>query len=198
VSPAKANVTGSPLPRGPRGSATVELVDPGTEPATVVDGWPRRAGRPPPLQEDNNGNAIAGKASPARRSSRLEIRPSGFPITPPRSAARPYRRRSPAVGVTFSGQIFTKVAALPGHATSLTVAAENPMTLVAATNGGLDASFDGGKNWQNVYSVSGQSQVTFSGFTTSTQGIATLQAADGSSTLVVTYDGGHTWSAVTF
>jgi hypothetical protein len=99
---------------------------------------------------------------------------------------------------TDGGQTFTRVAAIPGQVTSLTAAAGNPMTLVAATNGGLEASFDGGRNWQNVYSEGGQLHVTFVGFTTSTQGIATVEATDGSSWLVMTYDGGHTWSPVTF
>jgi photosystem II stability/assembly factor-like uncharacterized protein len=96
------------------------------------------------------------------------------------------------------GRTFAKVAAVPGQVTSLTSAAGNPLTMVAATNGGLEASFDGGKNWQTVYSAGGQFDQTFVGFTTGTQGVATLQAADGSSTLLMTYDGGHTWSPASF
>src|SRR5712692_4594250 len=64
TSPPNANLTVRPLPRGPLG------------PIGIVDvGWPapfRAAPAWPPLQASANGSVRAGRARPARRSSRRE------------------------------------------------------------------------------------------------------------------------------
>jgi photosystem II stability/assembly factor-like uncharacterized protein len=72
-------------------------------------------------------------------------------------------------------------------------------TLVAASDSGLLATFDGGQTWQNVYPVAISQEITFVGFTTATQAVAVVRETDGSSTtMLMSHDGGHTWSAVHF
>ena len=61
----------------------------------------------------------------------------------------------------------------------------------------LAGSFDGGKTWATVHDAG---SVAFSelGFTTTEQGVAIATASSGASHLLITRDGGHTWSPVTF
>jgi photosystem II stability/assembly factor-like uncharacterized protein len=71
-------------------------------------------------------------------------------------------------------------------------------TVVTGGAGVLSATFDGGKSWQTVGSgMSGTA--SFVGFTTATQGVAVFTGQQGgveSSTLLMTRDGGHSWSPV--
>ena len=68
-------------------------------------------------------------------------------------------------------------------------------SLVAAAGCGADvvATFDGGASWSTVYTGSGT--VRYVGFTTATQGVAIETPASSSvGTLLVTHDGGHSWT----
>lgn len=62
----------------------------------------------------------------------------------------------------------------------------------------LRASFDGGQHWSDVYPAS----VVYLGFTTPAQGVGIVRAqadnVDSATSLVMTYNGGHSWSKVTF
>lgn len=66
-------------------------------------------------------------------------------------------------------------------------------------------SFDGGQTWQTVMTAgSSGATLTYVGFTTPTQGVAVMQTGTGPGgqtsvgKLLVTRDGGHTWSEVAF
>lgn len=98
------------------------------------------------------------------------------------------------------GSSFQVVAKVP--ATQVSGVASAPgttKTIVAATDGGLLATFDGGQTWQNVYPTTLSQQITFVGFTETNQAVAVVRQTDGSSTtMLMSHDGGHTWSPVQF
>ncbi|MBV9661463.1 MAG: hypothetical protein JO337_09925 [Acidimicrobiales bacterium] len=104
---------------------------------------------------------------------------------------------SPSSGSPSTGSPSTGSA---GEVYSATVAPGMPLTVVVATNNGLVATFDGGLTWGSVYpSPSSGPNVgaDFVGFTTSSQGLAILGNGTGT-TMLMTRDGGHTWSKVSF
>ena len=81
------------------------------------------------------------------------------------------------------------------------VATPGTSTIVIAgwdsTEAVLVGSFDGGKTWSTVVRA-GTVQLSDLGFTTPSQGVVITNSASGSSGLLMTRDGGHTWSAVKF
>jgi hypothetical protein len=108
------------------------------------------------------------------------------------------------------GTSFQAVSALPSGLGSGVLASTSPSNIIIgggpAPNsppGDLSASFNGGKNWQTVYTAApvayagGQGPPwTYLGFTTTTQGVAIGFTESGSPELLMTQDGGHTWSPV--
>jgi photosystem II stability/assembly factor-like uncharacterized protein len=113
---------------------------------------------------------------------------------------------SPAAGTTPNsewlyasrdgGASFSVVGRVPQtNAAGIISVAPGSATIVQAGDSGIMATFDGGKSWQHVSSVAG---ITYLGFTTAAQGVAVAQTSGGSSALLMTRDGGHTWAAVTF
>ena len=103
------------------------------------------------------------------------------------------------------GSSFTSVAPAPGsNPQSLTVAPGSGQTIVVADSQlGLQASFDGGRRWTTVLPGLTNGTATnrggwygFVGFTTADQGVAVEYKP--SPTLYMTRDGGHTWSPVRF
>lgn len=59
----------------------------------------------------------------------------------------------------------------------------------------LVGSFDRGKTWSTVYRAPSNASISYVGFTTSSQGVA-IQTDGTTSRLLMTRDGGHTWSTV--
>jgi hypothetical protein len=103
------------------------------------------------------------------------------------------------------GSTFTSVGEAPGNnPQSLTVAPGNSQTIVLADSQlGLQASFDGGKTWTTVEPGLNNGTAAhpggwygFVGFTTANQGVALRYKS--AATLFMTRDGGHTWNPVTF
>lgn len=73
-----------------------------------------------------------------------------------------------------------------------------PQVLVVSTGTSLAATADGGKTWRTVYSAPSGTEVQFVGFTTASQGVAVVEGGTtGPSMLLMTHDGGETWSPVT-
>ena len=106
---------------------------------------------------------------------------------------------------TNGGASFTRFAQAigglaNGNATAVTVSSTGTIVVGGSVNGTpsgvLLASFDGGSSWTKVYS--GDTGITPDelGFTTSSQGVA-ITSGDHPH-LLMTYDGGHHWNAVTF
>ncbi len=98
---------------------------------------------------------------------------------------------------TNGGSSFSQLAAaLPSACQGAALA--SPSSSVAATGcgAGIEATFNGGSTWTGVFSGSGA--ITYLGFTTSSQGVA-VDAASGSNlgSLLMTTDGGHTWTPLT-
>lgn len=91
-----------------------------------------------------------------------------------------------------AGDSFKAVGRVPAQVLSLAAAPGRPATLVAGTQDGLLATFDGGLTWQTV--KAGLGPVLYVGFTTSNQGVA---ISEGSATtppqLLFSYDGGASW-----
>jgi Photosynthesis system II assembly factor YCF48 len=101
---------------------------------------------------------------------------------------------------TNGGGSFSPVGPLPaGTGGGMITAAPGTATIVFGTDSGMIATFDGGKSWQVVSTVAG---ISYVGFTTAGQGVALSQQTAGSSeprlTMLMTRDGGHTWTPVTF
>ena len=61
---------------------------------------------------------------------------------------------------------------------------------------GMAATFDGGHTWRTVYSGPAGREVRVAGFTTARQGVAIATGGARPSTLLMTRDGGRTWSPV--
>jgi photosystem II stability/assembly factor-like uncharacterized protein len=94
------------------------------------------------------------------------------------------------------GASFSVVGRVPQTtAAGIISVAPGTATIAQAGGSGITATFDGGKSWQRVSSVAG---ITYLGFTTASQGVAIAQTSDGSSALIMTHDGGHTWATITF
>ncbi|HEY5104884.1 MAG TPA: hypothetical protein VII65_07555 [Acidimicrobiales bacterium] len=69
--------------------------------------------------------------------------------------------------------------------------------LLSRSNGVRDdllASFDRGIHWRVVY----KGQIVYLGFTSATQGVAIVQSSNRTYRMIMTYDGGRTWTLVTF
>jgi hypothetical protein len=81
------------------------------------------------------------------------------------------------------------------------VATASTSTIVIAGNDSrgtvLVGSFDGGQSWKTVDRPATGS-LSDLGFTTSIQGVVISTASSGASHLLMTRDGGHTWTQVTF
>ena len=58
----------------------------------------------------------------------------------------------------------------------------------------LIASFDGGVRWRVVY----HGRLSYLGFTSAAQGVALVQGANGTNSMIMTYDGGRKWVPVSF
>jgi len=80
--------------------------------------------------------------------------------------------------------------ATPGRST-IVVAGDD------AHGAALVGSFDGGHSWATVF-AGGAGSLSDLGFTTTTQGVAVSTPASGSSRLLMTRDGGRTWTPVAF
>ena len=80
------------------------------------------------------------------------------------------------------------------------LASPTPGVILAAgqTPSGHDellASFDGGLQWSAAYT----GDISYLGFTSPTQGVAIVRTYQGAtSTMIMTFDGGHHWAAVSF
>ena len=80
--------------------------------------------------------------------------------------------------------------ATPGRSTILIAGLDKNGTAMVG-------SFDGGHTWARVF-TSATVSLNDLGFTTAAQGVVVSTAANGSSHLFMTHDGGRTWAAVTF
>lgn len=69
------------------------------------------------------------------------------------------------------------------------VASPGPGAAVMAGSTGLMATFNSGASWRTVYPGTTETESTYVGFTTPSQGVA----IDGNGTLLMTFDGGRTW-----
>ena len=101
---------------------------------------------------------------------------------------------------TTGGGSFTELAtALPSACQGSSVLSSPTTSVAAAGCGGeIVASFNGGGSWATVFTGSGNTSISYIGFTTPTQGVA-IEASltDSAGPLLMTHDGGHTWAAVT-
>ena len=101
---------------------------------------------------------------------------------------------------TTGGGAFTELATALPVACQGGSALASPTTSVAVAGcgGEIVASFDGGGSWATVFTGSGNTSISYVGFTTPTQGAA-IEASltDSAGPLLMTRDGGHTWAAVT-
>jgi photosystem II stability/assembly factor-like uncharacterized protein len=97
---------------------------------------------------------------------------------------------------TDGGSTFSKVGQVAGDSgTGPIAAAPGTATVVAATGSGLEASFNGGQSWSSVSSVP---SISYLGFETAAQGVAIATPVSGSPTLLMTHDGGQSWTPVSF
>ena len=87
-----------------------------------------------------------------------------------------------------------------GSADAVTISSTGTIVVAgssgSAPTGLLLASFNGGGSWATVYSGDSGIVADELGFTTASQGVAITDGAHPH--LLMTYDGGHHWSAVTF
>jgi photosystem II stability/assembly factor-like uncharacterized protein len=99
------------------------------------------------------------------------------------------------------GATFVKTGPTMPFTLGQVVATPSTSTIVVAGSIGtsrfLEGSFDGGKTWAAVHNA-GTVELSELGFTTTEQGVAITTASSGASHLLMTRDGGHTWSQVTF
>jgi photosystem II stability/assembly factor-like uncharacterized protein len=116
----------------------------------------------------------------------------------------------PPAGTTAGGHLyishdggvtFAKTGPTMPFTLGQVVATPGTSTIVVAGSIGssrfLEGSFDGGKSWAPVHDA-GTADLSELGFTTTEQGVAITTASTGASHLLMTRDGGHTWSQVTF
>jgi photosystem II stability/assembly factor-like uncharacterized protein len=102
------------------------------------------------------------------------------------------------------GTTFHQVATLtPTPSSVMLVASPSPQTIVVGVYTNqlvLDASFDGGATWR-IAAHSQQGALADLGFTSPTQGVVVITspgATPSGGALLMTFDGGHTWSPVVF
>lgn len=117
------------------------------------------------------------------------------PPSPGTAAGETWMYRSSDGGNTFSA-----AGALPERSIgALAVAPGRPDSVVAITDRGLLASFDGGSTWSTVYAgtTGAYSQDDYVGFTSATQAVAVLGTTTGA-LVVMSHDGGHTWRQLKF
>jgi hypothetical protein len=96
------------------------------------------------------------------------------------------------------GSHFVAVGALPKTAASGAYSVATPPgepKVVVVGGSGLVATFDGGNTWSTVYPASPR-QVRVLGFTTPDEGCAIVTGDTNASTLLMTHDGGATWTPV--
>jgi hypothetical protein len=149
-----------------------------------------------------NGTAALAASSPADLVAMCNEGAWGPPGNLPTGrSSQPYSQwifRSTNGGVSFEA-----VKPLPATFMGQLIASSPlPATVVlagysASDSAALEASFDGGLTWQNVYGGSGPVQWKDLGFTTTTQGVAIATGSTGS-TLLMTRDGGQHWYPVSF
>lgn len=70
--------------------------------------------------------------------------------------------------------------------------------VVVVGGSGLAATFDGGRTWKTVYTSPSGLGVRVVGFTTAAQGVAIVTGTTSVSTVLMTRNGGATWSPVSF
>jgi hypothetical protein len=96
-----------------------------------------------------------------------------------------------------AGSSFTQLPAVLPSACNA-VASPSPSVAAAGCGPDLVATFNGGGSWGTVYTGVTNSYITYVGFTTTTQGVAINAASTtGPGTLLMTHDGGQTWTVVT-
>jgi hypothetical protein len=99
------------------------------------------------------------------------------------------------------GSTFTESAVAVPLVTVTAVTSASPDVIAlgggTSSEGVIEASFDGGTTWTTVFRANGMAQVDELGFTTQAQGVAIITAASEDS-LLMTRDGGKTWSRVVF
>ncbi len=96
---------------------------------------------------------------------------------------------------TDGGTTFSQVGPMPRYTEGGPIAVAPGTATIVVVDGGLIASFDGGRSWQSVSTVAG---ITYVGFTTATQGVAISDSSAGPAAMLMTHDGGHTWAPVSF
>ena len=163
-----------------------------------LEGGTWKAWNPPCV--DVLGPAILATAGP----SDLLAACDGGVWGPPKNGAQngEHLYRSTDGGSTFTMQ----AGSLPLSAPSAMAAPDPSVIALGGWLGqtqspALATSFDGGLTWTTTNlpsSAQGAAPgVTYLGFTTSTQGVAIVQAGGQGGSLLMTRDGGHTWSPVT-
>jgi hypothetical protein len=144
----------------------------------------------------NGGSAVI---SAATASSLVAVCEQG--IWGPSGYAGP-----PAVRAYFSGNggaTFYGGGTVPGEADASGDVVASPAAGVAvtdiltSTHRDLVETFNSGASWRVVESLSGSAMVTYIGFTSSSQGVA-IEENGSASVLLMTFDGGRTWSSVRF
>lgn len=101
------------------------------------------------------------------------------------------------------GTTFVEAAAKPPVSGLDGVAASGPGSSAIVVAGSLSgvgsalvASFDGGRTWAATYTLKGAGSFSDVGFTTADQGVAITTSGVGEGRLLMTRDGGRSWSAV--
>lgn len=102
-----------------------------------------------------------------------------------------------AYASTDGGASFSELAVvLPAPCEAL--ASSSPSVATAGCGSELVATFNGGGSWSTVYAGVANTYIAYAGFTTPSQGVAiNASSPTGPGTLLMTYDGGHTWAVVT-
>ncbi len=94
------------------------------------------------------------------------------------------------------GARFTPAGAVPSGVASIASPVASTVVGTVTGSGAIDATFDGGASWRTVYDAPGQT-ITQVGFENAQQGVAISGAAGSpAGQLLMTRDGGHTWTAV--
>jgi hypothetical protein len=98
---------------------------------------------------------------------------------------------------TDAGATFTPTPTAPPGTAGSCLTSPTPSTMMFFGSTGWVATFDGGKSWQRIDLPGTTGSCVDIGFTTTTQGMAVVGLGEESTAhVVVTRDGGHTWSTV--
>ncbi len=116
---------------------------------------------------------------------------------PPGVTAGPWLFTSDDAGSSFTavGKVVMPIGSV--FASSVATPPGEPQVVVVGGRLGLAATFDGGHTWRTVYRAPGGLGVRVVGFTTASQGVAIATGAKATATLLMSHDGGATWSPVT-